>query len=87
MERGINMTVVELVELIKVEAQPDILDDVDKWMFRVNVDGKQYRVALEYSEIETPSDVVTLLSGVLTKISDGGSPTNYTEQWKGVYNV
>jgi hypothetical protein len=88
MEQGINMSrQVELKELIKVEAKPEVLNDVDKWMVTVGVDDREYRVAMNYNEIETSLDVITLLSGVLEKIEDSGSPTNHTEEWKGAYQV
>lgn len=88
MERGINMAKqVELLEMIKVEGDLSKLNDADRLLVTIRVDGDEYRIGVPYQNVTKQADVKQVLTQALTKLRKDRKKENLTEQWKGVYNV
>jgi len=79
----------EVIEILKVNADPYDLTDQDKIIATIVINGEEKKVVLPDQNIESHEDFIKFLANVVNKIDvkKEKKVINLSTKWKGTYEV
>ncbi len=81
---------IEVIEVLKINANPWDLTDQDKIVATIKVGGEEKKLVLPFQKIDSNSEFMVFLTKVVQKIAsqiDTPRVINLSKKWQGKYEV
>jgi len=78
---------VEVKEILKIPADPGVINDTDKLSITFVYNNSEYRIMLPWQDFTTKTQLKSILQTAITKVKMKQPIINLTDKWKGLHSI